>query len=223
MTTTVIIPTKNEVIGVRKIMPQLNLEWADEWIVMDGNSNDGTVEAAEKLNFKVIQQKGKGLSNACRQGVEHSHSENILFFHPDGNCKPEYIPKLIKKIEGGNYDIVQISRFGKFGSSDDDTFITAFGNRMFTFLVNIFFGGHLSDALYGFFIIKKKVFQDLNLDAEFQTIEQQISIKSSKLGLKIAEIDGHEPSRIGGERKMIPHIVGSQLSYQIIKEFIFWK
>ena len=42
MTTTVIIPTKNEVIGVRKIMPQLNLEWADEWIVMDGNSNDGT-------------------------------------------------------------------------------------------------------------------------------------------------------------------------------------
>ena len=35
MTTTVIIPTKNEVIGVRKIMPQLNLEWADEWIVMD--------------------------------------------------------------------------------------------------------------------------------------------------------------------------------------------
>ena len=66
---------------------------------------------------------------------------------------------LIKKIEEGNYDIVQISRFGKFGSSDDDTFITAFGNRMITFLVNIFFGGHLSDALYGFFIIKKKVWQ----------------------------------------------------------------
>ena len=29
--------------------------------------------------------------------------------------------------------------------------------------------------------------------------------------------------RIGGERKMRPLTVGAQLSYQIIKEFIFWK
>ena len=223
MSTTVIIPTKNEVIGVGKILPQLNKEWADEWIVMDGNSKDGTVDAAKKLNFNIIQQKGNGLANACREGVKHAHSENVLFFHPDGNCKPEYIPKLIKKLEEGNYDVVQISRFGKFGSSDDDDFLTAFGNRMFTFLVNIFFGGHLTDVLYGYKIIRKKTFQDLNLDAEFLTLEQQICIKSSKFGLKIVEIDGNEPARIGGERKMIPHIVGSHLSYQIIKEFIFWK
>ena len=119
--------------------------------------------------------------------------------------------------------MVQMSRFGKFGSSDDDSPLTAFGNQMFTFLVNVFFGGHLTDALYGYKIIKKKAFQDLNLDADFLTLEQQISIKSSKFGLKITEIGGNEPARVGGERKMIPHIVGSQLSYQIIKEFIFWK
>ena len=153
MSTTVIIPTKNEVVGVKKILPQVKKEWADEWIVMDGNSNDGTVEAAEKLNFKVIQQNGKGAGNACREGVQHSHSDNVLFFHPDGNCIPEYIPKLIKKLEEGDYDVVQMSRFGKFGSSDDDSPLTASGNQMFTFLVNVFFGGHLTDALYGYKII----------------------------------------------------------------------
>ena len=83
MSTTVVIPTKNEVTGVRKILPQIKKEWADEWIVMDGNSNDGTIEAAEKLDFKVIQQKGIGAANAEREGIEHSHSENILFFHPN--------------------------------------------------------------------------------------------------------------------------------------------
>ena len=222
MSTTVIIPTKNEVIGVEKILPQVKKEWADEWIVMDGNSKDGTVDAAKKLNFNVIQQTGKGAGNAYREGVKHAHSENVLFFSPDGNCKPEYIPKLIKKMDGGDYDIVQISRFGKNGISEDDTIITAFGNRMFTFLVNVFFGGKLTDTLFGFKIIKKQTFQNLRLDGEFLTLEQQMSIKSCKYHLKTFEIDGIEPKRIGGEAKMKPLYTGYALSKQIIKEFIFW-
>ena len=35
MSTTVIIPTKNEVIGVRKILPQIKKEWADETLAFD--------------------------------------------------------------------------------------------------------------------------------------------------------------------------------------------
>ena len=223
MTTTVVIPTKNESTGVKEVLPKVDLNWADEWFLVDNHSTDGTIEEATKLGFKVIQQTGKGLSNAYREGVELSHSENILFFHPDGNCKPEYIPKLIKKMDGGDYDIVQISRFGKNGISVDDTIITAFGNRMFTFLVNVFFGGKLTDTLFGFKIIKKQTFQNLRLDGEFLTLEQQMSIKSCKYHLKTFEIDGIEPKRIGGEAKMKPLYTGYALSKQIIKEFIFWK
>tara|TARA_B100000029_G_scaffold513778_1_gene614389 strand:+ start:406 stop:1083 length:678 start_codon:yes stop_codon:yes gene_type:complete len=222
MTTSVIIPTKNEITGVTHILPQVNLEWADEWIVVDGNSNDGTVEEAKKLGFDVIQQKGDGLGDAYREAVKYATSENILFFSPDGNAPPEYIPKLIKKMNEDDYDIVQISRFGKNGRSEDDTAVTAFGNRMFTFLVNSFFGGKLTDALFGFKIIKKKVFEEIHLDGQFLTLEQQMSIKSMKLNLKITEIDGVEPKRLGDEAKMKPLTTGKQLSSQIIKEFIFW-
>ena len=222
MTTSVIIPTKNEITGMKKIVPQVNLEWADEWIVVDGNSTDGTIEEAKKLGLTVIQQKGDGLGDAYREAVKYATCENILFFSPDGNAPPEYIPKLIKKMEEGDYDIVQISRFGKEGRSEDDTAVTAFGNRMFTFLVNSFFGGKLTDALFGFKIIKKKVFQEINLDGEFLTLEQQMSIKSMKLNLKIAEIDGVEPKRLGDEAKMKPLTTGKHLSLQIIKEFIKW-
>ena len=222
MSTSVIIPTKNEITGMKKIVPQVNLEWADEWIVVDGNSTDGTIEEAKKLGLDVIQQKGVGLGDAYREAVKHATCENILFFSPDGNAPPEYIPQLIKKMTEGNYDIVQISRFGKNGRSEDDTVVTAFGNRMFTFLVNVFFGGKLTDSLFGFKIIKKDVFINLNLDGEFLTLEQQMSIKSCKYNLKIAEIDGREPKRIGGEAKMKPLETGYALSKQIIKEFIKW-
>ena len=94
---------------------------------------------------------------------------------------------------------------------------------MFTFLVNVFFGGKLTDALFGFKIVKKEIFDKINLDGEFLTLEQQMSIKASKLHLKIAEIDGVEPKRIGGKAKMQPLPTGARLSSQIIKEFIFWK
>jgi len=222
MTTSVIIPTKNEVVGIREILTKIDRAWAEEWFLIDGNSTDGTIQEAENLGFEVIQQTGKGLSNAYREGVNHASGENILFFSPDGNAEPNDIPKLIKKMVDGNYDIVQISRFGKEGISEDDTIITAFGNRMFTFLVNVFFGGKLTDSLFGFKIIKKDVFINLNLDGEFLTLEQQMSIKSCKYNLKTAEIDGREPKRIGGEAKMKPLETGYALSKQIIKEFIKW-
>lgn len=222
MSTTVIIPTKNEIIGVKEILPKIDKNWAQEWLVIDGGSTDGTIEAATELGFNVIQQKGKGLGDAYRHGVRIASSDNILFFHPDGNAISDYIPKLIKKMDEGDYDIVQISRFGKNGRSDDDTMITAFGNRMFTFLVNMFFGGKLSDALFGFKIVKKEIFKNLNLDGDFLTLEQQISIKSCKFNLKIIEIDGVEPKRIGGTAKMRPLETGYMLSKQIFKEMIFW-
>jgi hypothetical protein len=53
-------------------------------------------------------------------------------------------------------------------------------------------------------------------------IEQQICIRAAKEGYKVFEINGREPNRIGGQRKMKPLPTGASLSLQIIKEFIFW-
>jgi glycosyltransferase involved in cell wall biosynthesis len=222
MSTSIIIPTMNEIIGIQHTLTKVDRNWAEEWIVIDNNSNDGTPEEAKKMGFTVINQTGDGLGDAYRQAVKYASGENILFFSPDGNALPEDIPKLIEKMNDGNYDIVQISRFGKNGKSEDDTLVTAFGNRMFTFIANCFFGGKLTDTLFGFKIIKKRVFEEIKLDGEFLTLEQQMSIKSMKKKLKITEIDGVEPKRIGGEAKMKPLTTGSQLSLQLIKEFIFW-
>jgi len=222
MSTAVIVLTLDEIDGVKAIMPRVKKEWAEEIVFVDGGSKDGTIEEATRLGFKVIHQKNRGEGNACRIGVEQTKSDYILFFSPDGNDVPEDIPKVIQKIKEGN-DIVHISRFGKTSISEDAGPLDRFGNHMFTFLVNVFFGGHLTDALNGFRIIKRDVMMDLKTDAQFLNIEQQICIRALKKKYKILEIDGKEPKRIGGTRKMRPLIVGAQLSGQIIKEFIFWK
>ena len=221
MSTAIIILTLDEIDGVRAIVPKLNKDWAEEIIFVDGGSKDGTIEEAKKLGFEVIHQNNKGEGNACRIGVEKTNSDYIIFFSPDGNDEQDEIPILIKKIEEG-FDIVHISRFGKGSYSEDAGIIDNFGNRMFTFLVNVFFGGHYSDALNGFRIIRRDVMLKLKTDAQKLNIEQQICIRAAKKNLKIFEIDGREPKRIGGERKMKPIPTGISLSAQIIKEYIYW-
>ena len=221
MSIIVFVLTLDEIAGVSQIMPHVKKEWADRIIFVDGGSTDGTIEKAQELGFEIIHQKNKGEGNACRVGTDATESDYVMFFSPDGNDEPKDIPRLIEKTKEG-YDIVHISRFGKNSISDDANLLDRFGNRMFTFLVNTFFGGNYTDALNGFRIIRRKIWNELKTDAQYLNVEQQTCIRLAKRKIPIFEIDGREPKRIGGERKMRPLTTGAQLSYQIIKEFIFW-
>ena len=222
MSVVVLVLTLDEIEAIQVIMPQIQQSWADKIIFVDGGSTDGTVEKAKELGFDVIHQKNKGEGNACRVGTDATDSDFVMFFSPDGNDVPTDIPKLIEKTKDG-HDIVHISRFGKNSISDDANWLDRFGNNMFTFLVNSFFGGKYTDALNGFRIINRKIWNDLKTDAQYLNIEQQTCIRLAKLRIPIFEIEGREPKRIGGERKMRPLTTGAQLSYQIIKEFVKWK
>ena len=222
MTTALIITTLNEIVGVKKIVPKIKKEWLDEIIFVDGGSTDGTIEEAKRMGFKVIIQKQKGHGAAVLEGVNAIKSDNFILFGPDGNDEPEKIPELIEKIKEG-YDQVLVSRFGKGSVNLDAGIIDTFGNKMFTFLANVFFGGYWTDTLNESRIISKKAFQELNFDAMDLSSTQQMSIRGLKRRQKICEILGNEGERIGGVRKMKPLPVGASLSLRIIKEFIHWK
>ena len=227
MSTAVVLTTLNEITGIKKIVPQINREWAEEIIFVDGGSTDGTIEEAKKMGFKVVMQKEKGEfagghGAAVLEGVDATTSDNIILFGPDGNDEVEKIPELIEKIKEG-YDQVLVTRFGKGSVNLDAGIIDRFGNKMFTFLVNVFFGGHWSDVLNENRIISRKAFSELKFDAVGLSSTQQMCIRGLKRKQKICEIIGNEGERIGGTRKMHPLSTGASLSWQIIKEFIFWK
>ena len=44
MTVTLLIPTLNEIDGMREIMPKIEEGWCDQILILDGGSTDGTVE-----------------------------------------------------------------------------------------------------------------------------------------------------------------------------------
>jgi len=222
MSIAIIILTLNEIEGVKTLLPSIQREWADEIVIIDGGSTDGTIEECQKMGFEVVIQKNKGHGGAILTGVEYTKSDFIIIWSPDGNHEPEEIPKLIEKVKEG-YDQVLISRFGKGSINEDAGYFDSFGNKMFAFLANVLFGGFWTDSLNESRIISRKAMIDLKFDALKMNSTQQMSIRGSKLNQNICEIVGNEGARIGGKRKMSPIPVGALLSKSIIKEFIFWK
>ena len=221
MSTAVVITTLNEIDGVKELLPKIKKEWAEEWLIVDGNSNDGTVDEVKKLGFNVALQKKKGHGDAVSRGVSDTKSDFILYWGPDGNHELQEIPTLIGKIKEG-FDQVVISRFGKTSVNLDAGRMDTFGNKMFTFLINIFFGGRLTDALNLSRIITRKSMLRLKFDAEGLDSTTQMSIRALKQKHKIIAISGNEGKRIGGKRKMEPIPVGWDLPKLIILEFILW-
>ena len=222
MSSLLVIPTLNEVDGMKQVISLIKKEWVDEILIVDGGSTDGTIEEAKKLNLKVIQQKSKGsLGAAIYDGFESTKAEYLLMFGADGNNEPEEIPKMLEKIKEG-YDQVIISRFGKTSINEDAGVIDGFGNKMFTAITNIFFHGQFTDTLSSSRAFTKKAWDEIKFDAFGLDSVLQMSIRGLIKNQKIIEIIGNERARVGGERKMHRIPTATRLTARIIRE-LFWK
>lgn len=197
------MPVLNEIEGIRAIYPRINREWVDEFVIIDGHSTDGTREYLEELGFSVNLQRQPGAINAWWEGFETATGDVIIPFSPDNNSVPELIPELIAKMEEG-YDMVIASRYLAGARSDDDNIMTATANRFLTKLVNLLFGANYTDALVMYRAFRKDLIDRLGLNRETDPLlrkggnfEILLSIRCAKMKLRVAEIPGDEPCRIG--------------------------
>lgn len=234
MKVTLLVPTLNEIDGMKAIMPRVKKEWCDQTIIVDGGSTDGTIEWAREWGYFVYVQKQKGLRHAYTEVLPYIEGDVVITFSPDGNSIPELIPELIDKMKGG-CDMVIVSRYLNKAKSKDDNIITAFGNWLFTKTVNLLHRGHYTDAMVIFRAYKTQLVYDLELNkgegyrlAEklFGTNiswEPLLSVRAAKKKLKVAEIQGDEPARIGGERKLKILKWGAAYYFQFVRELFHWK
>ncbi len=232
MKATLLIPVLNEIEGIRVILPKIKREWYDQLIIVDGGSSDGTLEYARGNGYFVLSQKEKGIRNAYIEAMDYITGDRVSTFSGDGNCIPEIIPCLMKKMEEG-YDMVIASRYTQGARSYDDDSVTAFGNWMFTKVINLLFGAKYTDAMGIFRAWRKEVFYTLDLDKEesysleekiFCTkvgVEPLLSVRAAKNKLKCLDIPADEPSRVGGERKLQVVRWGLAYLFEVFREFLF--
>ena len=220
---TLIIPTINEIEGLKVVFPRIDRSLFDEILVIDANSTDGTIEyISQYSDVTLIRQKSKGMQNAMLEVLEYVNSEYIIEFSPDNNCIPEQLPDIVEKIKVG-YDIVVVSRYLSGAKSYDDTIVSGFGNWMFSKMVRYLGKFPVTDALtmykgYKSIIPKEKLFKKY-LSTQY-IYEPLLSAYCNMQDYKYFEIPGDEPARIGGVSTLPVFKAGLCVSLFIIRLYI---
>jgi hypothetical protein len=113
--------------------------------------------------------------------------------------------------------------------------VTAFGNWLFTRTVNLLHGGHYTDAMVIFRAFRTSLIRELDLHKDegyrlaerlFRTRiswEPLLSVRAAKRKVRVEEIPGDEPPRIGGTRKLKIIKWGAAYYFQFWREVFCWR
>jgi dolichol-phosphate mannosyltransferase len=113
-----IIPTYNEKDNIIPLIERISKALGGynyEIVIVDDNSKDGTIEAAENLAARypvklIVRKTEKGLATAVIHGIKNSAGGIICVMDADLQHPPEKLPEMIKAIEDGA-DMAFASRY----------------------------------------------------------------------------------------------------------------
>ena len=183
------IPAYNEEKNIAKIIVKLK-KTVDQILVCDDGSTDSTCAIAESLGVTVIKhQKNSGYGMAIRSiflKAREINADVLVTIDADGQHKVEDINKIIKPIVDGQADISIGSRF--LAEDDNTPSYRKLGVKIITKVTNSSLSEKVTDAQSGFRAYNNKVLQSLTPSDSGMGISTEILIKSSNLGLKIAEV-----------------------------------
>lgn len=220
-TVTLLMPVLNEIDGLKASLPFIDRDWIDEILVVDGGSTDGSVDYAREHGVRVIRQQRPGLEWAVYDAIRDLETDYVIEFSPDGNCPVEVLPTLVERIDQG-YDLVVVSRYLPPAVSEDDTWLTAFGNWMFSTMVRWLGKFPITDALTIYRGFRCNIVASHNFDRYIAgpVFEPLVSAICTLHGKRICEIPGDEPARIGGASKMRPFYNGSYILLMVFRLYL---
>ena len=174
---TLIIPAKFEAESLPLVLDEVKSLECKKIVILEP-SDEETIKAIQKFDCKIVYQRNKGYGDALISGIDSVETIFFCIFNADGSFDPKYLKSMLSKCE--NFDFIFASRYLKDGGSEDDTFVTKFGNFFFSFLGNLLFSLSLSDILYTFIIGKTKSFKSLNLKSSDFCLCVEIPINAKK-------------------------------------------
>ncbi len=231
----IIIPVYNEEATIASILNKLISvtlinKIGKEIIIVNDCSKDNTdaeiqkfIDANTTLDIKYfIHNVNKGKGAALHTGISNAKGEYLIIQDADNEYDPNEFNDLLKPVVNGFADVVYGSRFQGSNPHRILFFWHTIGNKLLTFLTNMFSNLNLTDMETCYKLFDTKKIQSLHLKEKRFGFEPEVTIKIARIPkIRIYEVGISYYGRGYDEGKKIGWKDGFRAVYCILKYGLF--
>jgi dolichol-phosphate mannosyltransferase len=168
---------------MRALMAREGLDF--EIVVIDGNSSDGTREAAAELGARVLPEARRGYAGAMETGFAAARGAYVLTLDADMSHDPDFVSKMWRARTQA--DIIIASRYVPGGIA-----YTSFSRDWLSRILNLALRRMLSmpvrDMSSGYRLYRREALADLDIQSVNFEVQEEVLVKAFAHGFSIHEI-----------------------------------
>ncbi len=203
-----VIPVYNEAANItRAVKDGLSTlsQLADDYeiIIVESGSTDNSATVVDRLaegneSVRVIHQGAKkGLGSALKEGFGAARGEFIFYMDGDN-------PFRMSEFERGFPLLQESDIICGYRVNRQDTFIRAVYSKVFNLMMRTLFGVKVRDVQIGFKMLRKSIFDKVQLKADSMFIDAELLIKAQKAGYRITELGNKYLGNPSGKSSVTP-------------------
>jgi glycosyltransferase involved in cell wall biosynthesis len=223
----VVMPVYNEKDTIERIIARVmsvDVGLEKELVIVDDFSQDGTRDILAKLNDPEIKvffhPENLGKGSALQTGFSKAVGDIVLVQDADLEYDPDEYPILLHPILDGRADVVYGSRFLS-GPHRVLFFWHSVGNKLLTTFSNMLSNLNLTDMETCYKVFKKSVLDKIKLKSKRFGFEPEVTIKISKMKVRIYEVPISYSGRDYSEGKKIGWKDGFAAIFHLIRYKFF--
>jgi glycosyltransferase involved in cell wall biosynthesis len=206
MDLSIILPVVNERDNLVVLIPRMRTLMEREGltfeiVVIDGNSTDGTREAAAELGARVVSERRRGYAGAFETGIAEAHGDYVLTLDADMSHDPAFAARMWRA--RNQADIIVASRYVHGGMAYNE-FVRDWLSRVLNFGMRRMLSMPVRDMSSGFRLYRREALAGLNIQSQNFEVQEEVLVKAYAQGFSVREVPftyfpreaGHSHARI---------------------------
>ncbi len=165
----IVVPCRNEKGNIEQAIRRTpTFGRSQEFIFVEGGSQDGTYEEVERViaaypqkDIKLFRQEGKGKGDAVRLGFRHAKGDILMILDADLTVAPEDLPKFYEAIRSGKGEYINGCRLVYQMEQEAMRFLNLLANKFFGLFFSWLLETPFKDTLCGTKVLFRRHYEEL--------------------------------------------------------------